>query len=702
MRNLINYDLTCGTQPTRSAAHFVGARAVPVYRAPSATSTTACTPLKIHRGAAGGGGEGGGATLLVLSKEGEALYSLGLRLPTLAAAMEFANAHDGMSAGGRPAVRVARCRDGRRGDGVFATRPIAAHETIFVESPMASVPRFWDTPTANATPAAAAVDAGTAAAAVDAGAAGGSRDAGNAGRSRSPQLPAGHQPAGRQSQPGRAGAGRAALPSAETYCCACFAAFTANPWPDRLPVREKWPSPTRGRRCPAGCGAVFCTPHCERAAASRGHTRLCRPGGSDPAATTAPAAALSAYCATQLPISWAAARHLPLLAVQVLARLLDERGSALAPTPDAEDAAAPPLTAAAAAADGPHLELDRLQRASAPAAVGWGWDCTRDGMATDAPDQADGHPTADAADAADAVFAHGAGRPVESFCRGMVGGWAELEAAIEDDWDPSRLYELVAATLGMTTAEREGFPAEHFRQLLGRLFCNTIDVTPLSPFTQYLSLSRKERVADGSTVLAELRALAAAETATVGNGGGDKPTVDTTDAPVDVDGFFNARSSVPGSAVFALHSKLNHDCDGNAMAVSGGFTSAAIEIVAVRSIAPGDEICTSYVTHNWRARARLCNGRVPGGRGGRGHGWPLVPFCRSMLHAVPACVPTPRMCTSVRTPDGCPHLCVCSSLYMVFLSSRYVNPVLANADRRALLLANHHFECCCPSCLRAM
>ena len=153
MRNLINYDLTCGTQPTRSAAHFVGARAVPVYRAPSATSTTACTPLKIHRGAAGGGGEGGGATLLVLSKEGEALYSLGLRLPTLAAAMEFANAHDGMSAGGRPAVRVARCRDGRRGDGVFATRPIAAHETIFVESPMASVPRFWDTPTANATSA---------------------------------------------------------------------------------------------------------------------------------------------------------------------------------------------------------------------------------------------------------------------------------------------------------------------------------------------------------------------------------------------------------------------------------------------------------------------------------------------------------------------------------------------------------------------
>ena len=248
--------------------------------------------------------------------------------------MEFLNAHDGMSAGGRPAVRVALCRDARRGDGLFATRPIAANETIFVESPMASVPRFWDAPMATA---------------VDAGAAGGSRDAGTAGVSRSP-LSA-----------GRAGAGRAALPSAEMYCGACFAAFTANPWPDRLPVRDKWPSPTRSHRCPKGCGAVFCTPHCERAAGSRGHTRLCRPGGSDPG----PAAELSAYCATKLPTSWASARQLPLLAVQVLAQLLDERASAPAPMSDAEETVSPPLTAAAA--DGPQLALDQLQRASATA-----------------------------------------------------------------------------------------------------------------------------------------------------------------------------------------------------------------------------------------------------------------------------------------------------------------------------------------------
>jgi hypothetical protein len=56
--------------------------------------------------------------------------------------------------------------------------------------------------------------------------------------------------------------------------------------------------------------------------------------------------------------------------------------------------------------------------------------------------------------------------------------------------------------------------------------------------------------------------------------------------------------------IFSLQSKINHDCRPNSEARSCSFRSACIEIVAVRAIAPGDEVCISYLRPRMSAAQR--------------------------------------------------------------------------------------------------
>lgn len=81
--------------------------------------------------------------------------------------------------------------------------------------------------------------------------------------------------------------------------------------------------------------------------------------------------------------------------------------------------------------------------------------------------------------------------------------------------------------------------------------------------------------------------------------------------PAMLDSFFSARTGESASAVYALHSKLNHSCAPNVHVVSGSFVDAAVEVVALTDVATGEELCVSYtdpkLSHAQRRRALLNN-----------------------------------------------------------------------------------------------
>jgi hypothetical protein len=60
-------------------------------------------------------------------------------------------------------------------------------------------------------------------------------------------------------------------------------------------------------------------------------------------------------------------------------------------------------------------------------------------------------------------------------------------------WVPTELHRLVAEALGMTEAEKLAFTEEELSTMIGKMFCNTIGIHPLSSFSQYMSNSRSER-----------------------------------------------------------------------------------------------------------------------------------------------------------------------------------------------------------------
>ena len=49
------------------------------------------------------------------------------------------------------------------------------------------------------------------------------------------------------------------------------------------------------------------------------------------------------------------------------------------------------------------------------------------------------------------------------------------------------------------------------------------------------------------------------------------------------------------SSIFVLTARLNHSCDPNAYVIGQGFIDARIDVMAFRTILPGEEILISYI-----------------------------------------------------------------------------------------------------------
>eukprot|EP00241_Pyramimonas_parkeae_P022513 CAMPEP_0114327146 /NCGR_PEP_ID=MMETSP0059-20121206/30139_1 /TAXON_ID=36894 /ORGANISM="Pyramimonas parkeae, Strain CCMP726" /LENGTH=212 /DNA_ID=CAMNT_0001456241 /DNA_START=57 /DNA_END=692 /DNA_ORIENTATION=+ len=109
-----------------------------------------------------------------------------------------------------------------------------------------------------------------------------------------------------------ASAHAAALPS----CSACQASHVTNPWGCRVPHAEKrWPKfDVVG--CKEACPASYCHRFCRERALVHGHARWC---GKE-----ALFQQLVRYCEFELPEAWDPVRHVVLLSLHVVARVLEE------------------------------------------------------------------------------------------------------------------------------------------------------------------------------------------------------------------------------------------------------------------------------------------------------------------------------------------------------------------------------------------
>lgn len=68
-----------------------------------------------------------------------------------------------------------------------------------------------------------------------------------------------------------------------------------------------------------------------------------------------------------------------------------------------------------------------------------------------------------------------------------------------------------------------------------------------------------------------------------------------TDRAEDSEMVFHKRTKSCGSALFSLHSQMNHSCKPNVKVVTNAAPYARIEVLALEPIKKGDEICIDYV-----------------------------------------------------------------------------------------------------------
>lgn len=338
-------------------------------------------------------------------------------------------------------------------------------------------------------------------------------------------------------------------------CACCLASLSPNPFGPRLPRAACWPPP-RALRCAAGCPALYCAPFCRDRDRARGHARLCRGRRAGPPPATAAYDLLLRHCRDGLPECWEPVRHLPLVSLRFCSLLLEER-----------------RVAAPAAG---RLAVVGARGAACPASVA-------------------------------AAALQPAQYPVAAVLAEMCGSLAGEAAGTR--LDMLVMYPLVRDALGLSEEEQCYIDPAALAGMLAKLCRNCSHIRPMSAFHQYMAETREERGREAHhDSLVALQALA--REVLDGESAGDAHARPASDVDVGgIDSFYAERTGVSAGAFYPLHSKMNHSCDSNAAAVSGGFYDATMDVVATKNIASGAEVVISYtsakLTSSQKRRALL-------------------------------------------------------------------------------------------------
>lgn len=186
---------------------------------------------------------------------------------------------------------------------------------------------------------------------------------------------------------------------------------------------------------------------------------------------------------------------------------------------------------------------------------------------------------------------------IASFCgaEGLAGeGEDYFDAAGHERW-----YEWTCRALRLAPAERAWLPFAAYADLMRRVACNTIRLTPRSPFTAYFSAMRRAKRpgSDGcEAAVGEVLALAESR-----HGGNATAAGDECGAAKGATGLRAASAALEAScataagAMFTLACKINHACEPNVAVHSFTFDDATVDVVALRDIRAGEELHISYV-----------------------------------------------------------------------------------------------------------
>jgi hypothetical protein len=160
--------------------------------------------------------------------------------------------------------------------------------------------------------------------------------------------------------------------------------------------------------------------------------------------------------------------------------------------------------------------------------------------------------------------------------------------------DMALLSELVCAAAGMTSS----LPTSTTAQLLQLVAANALSLRPLSQFPDYIQSMKRTLIRSEYDAAVQLLFSQLPRGAVVYSYPLARVISRFRDADVDrrlIDSHYSRSCCIEGCGIFALQSKINHDCSPNSQARSCTFRSACVEVVALRPIAAGDEVSISYL-----------------------------------------------------------------------------------------------------------
>lgn len=156
------------------------------------------------------------------------------------------------------------------------------------------------------------------------------------------------------------------------------------------------------------------------------------------------------------------------------------------------------------------------------------------------------------------------------------------------DFVYEKAYKYIQEVLGKEKKYPNLMSKETYWQLFNSIHLNCSQVTPLSPFMVYIAHITRIRPIEKMKTIAEyienMNTFAA-----------NQLDMETAGASEMV---FQKRTKSVGSALFSLHSQMNHSCQPNVKVVTNRYSSAKIEVVAQKSILKGEEICIDYIGFN--------------------------------------------------------------------------------------------------------
>jgi len=155
----------------------------------------------------------------------------------------------------------------------------------------------------------------------------------------------------------------------------------------------------------------------------------------------------------------------------------------------------------------------------------------------------------------------------------------------------------LASSLCLTPLEMPHFDLSYFHKLTSTIARNAIGVTTQSPFKQYYSALIRTNGRGSKEHERHMKTIATMLGSKDGKLGRQ------------MDRAIEEKCAIKTISIFTLTCRMNHSCEPSAEVQSQVFVDNHIDVIALRDIAPGEEITISYINLGKNA-GRIATDRV--------------------------------------------------------------------------------------------